>query len=106
LAAKYLAGKKIKDHVMFRAVPATRQVYQEILSDGTLDTLFKAGVIISHPGCGGCASGQLGMTGENEVQLSTSNRNFKGKQGAGSTYLVSPATAAASAIAGELVSPE
>ena len=62
--------------------------------------MFDAGAIISHAGCGGCASGQLGMTGKGEVQVSTSNRNFKGKQGDGDTYLASPETAAASAITG------
>ena len=46
------------------------------------------------------------MTGEHEVQLSTSNRNFRGKQGKGETYLCSPAVAAASAVAGSLVEPE
>ena len=56
--------------------------------------------------CGGCASGQIGMTGAGEVQLSTSNRNFRGKQGQGETYLCSPAVAAVSAAAGELVEPE
>ncbi|MBU1651925.1 homoaconitate hydratase family protein, partial [bacterium] len=48
------------------------------------------------------ASGQLGMTGKGEVQLSTSNRNFAGKQGAGETYLCSPETAAKSALKGEI----
>jgi 3-isopropylmalate/(R)-2-methylmalate dehydratase large subunit len=57
-------------------------------------------VIISNAGCGGCASGQIGMTGTGEVQLSTSNRNFFGKQGNGDTYLVSPKTAAYSALKG------
>ncbi|OYT61197.1 hypothetical protein B6U81_03590 [Thermoplasmatales archaeon ex4484_30] len=62
--------------------------------------MYEAGAIISNPGCGGCASGQIGMTGEGEVQVSTSNRNFKGKQGMGETYLASPETAAASALTG------
>ncbi|HNV69640.1 MAG TPA: aconitase family protein, partial [Candidatus Ozemobacteraceae bacterium] len=57
------------------------------------------------PGCGGCASGQLGMTGKDEIQISTSNRNFKGKQGDGETYLASPLVAAASAVAGVITDP-
>ncbi|MBU1627361.1 homoaconitate hydratase family protein, partial [bacterium] len=73
---------------------------------GLIDKLFDAGVIVSHPGCGGCASGQLGMTGKGEVQLSTGNRNFEGKQGAGLNYLVSPATAVVSAINGCITVPE
>lgn len=106
VVAEILKGKKIASWVMAKAVPATREIYGELLKRGILETLYNAGVIISHSGCGGCASGQLGMTGKGEVQLSTGNRNFAGKQGAGETYLVSPATAAASALKGKITSPE
>ncbi len=81
-------------------VPATREVYARILQDGTFADLVDAGAIVTHPGCGGCASGQIGMTGTGEVQLSTSNRNFRGKQGLGDTYLASPRTAAWTALRG------
>ncbi len=104
-ALRVLDGRSVKEGVMLRAVPATREVYGELLSSGLLRECFRAGVIVSNPGCGGCASGQIGMTGRGEVQLSTSNRNFPGKQGAGETYLVSPATAAASALRGVLTDP-
>ncbi|MCP4613041.1 MAG: homoaconitate hydratase family protein [Planctomycetes bacterium] len=106
IAAKIAEGKKIKPGVMFRANPSTRGVYSRLIKDGIFDKLFEAGVIMSHASCGGCASGQLGMTGAGEVQLSTSNRNFKGKQGDGQTYLVSPAVAMASAIEGKITLPE
>jgi 3-isopropylmalate/(R)-2-methylmalate dehydratase large subunit len=106
VAARILKGKRIAPGVMFRAKPATRGVFGHLLAEGVLHTLHDAGVIISHPGCGGCASGQLGMTGRGEVQLSTGNRNFPGKQGQGETYLVSPATAATSALAGRVEVPE
>ncbi|MBN2056777.1 homoaconitate hydratase family protein, partial [bacterium] len=86
-------------------VPATREIYGEMLRRGYIQKMFDAGFIISNPGCGGCASGQIGMTGKGEVQLSTSNRNFLGKQGDGDTYLVSPATAAMSAMTGHLTEP-
>jgi len=98
--ADILTGKKIKNGVMLRMVPSTREVYERILQDGTMSDLVRAGAIVTHPGCGGCASGQIGMTGEGEVQLSTSNRNFKGKQGLGATYLASPRTAAWTALRG------
>ena len=100
--ANIVRGKKVASHVMAKAVPATRKIFGQLLKGGYLDQLYDAGFIISNPGCGGCASGQIGMTGKNEVQISTSNRNFKGKQGDGLTYLASPATAAASALAGKL----
>ena len=102
LAANILKNKKVDPHVMAKIVPSTKKVYGEMLKAGLLDIFYKAGVIVSNPGCGGCASGQIGMTGTDEVQISTSNRNFKGKQGNGETYLASPVTAAISAIKGEI----
>ena len=104
-AAKQLDGRRVADGVMLRVVPATKQVWLEALREGLVEVFMQAGGLVSNCGCGGCAAGQIGMTGAGEVQLSTSNRNFKGKQGKGDTYLVSPATAAASAVAGELVEP-
>ncbi|TKJ40809.1 homoaconitate hydratase [candidate division LCP-89 bacterium B3_LCP] len=101
-AADILKDKKIAPGVMMKVVPATRQVYQQMLDEGLLNILFAAGAIVTAAGCGGCASGQVGMTGKGEVQLSTSNRNFRGKQGAGETYLCSPVTAALSAVGGEI----
>jgi len=103
-AAEILKGRKIKAGVMMRIAPATKTVFGKMMEEGILKTFFDAGAVISHQGCGGCASGQLGMTGKGEVQVSTSNRNFTGKQGDGETYLASPATAAASAVAGVLCS--
>ncbi len=104
--AGILTGKKVKAGVMLKMVPATRSVYERILDDGTFADLIKAGAIISQAGCGGCASGQIGMTGAHEVQVSTSNRNFKGKQGLGETYLASPHTAAWTALRGVLCNEE
>ena len=104
--AEIVKGKQVAPRVMATAVPATRGVYEQMLRSGVLATLFDAGFIVSNPGCGGCASGHLGMTGIEQVNISTSNRNFPGKQGAGDTYLASPVTAAWSALAGEIVVPE
>ena len=104
--AEVVRGKHIAPWVMASVVPATREVYAQMLGSGVLQTLFEAGFIISNPGCGGCASGHIGMTGKGEVQVSTSNRNVPGKQGAGETYLVSPLTAAWSALKGEVTVPE
>ncbi|UCE12970.1 MAG: 3-isopropylmalate dehydratase large subunit [Candidatus Heimdallarchaeota archaeon] len=106
LVAKMVKGKKIHTDVMMKIVPATKEVYAQLLENGLINILFEAGAIISNPGCGGCAAGQIGMTGKGEVQVSTGNRNFAGKQGAGDTYLASPATAASTALAGEISVPE
>jgi len=101
-----LEGGKVAERVTLKLVPATREVYAELLFSGLLEKLFTAGALVHNQGCGGCAAGQVGMTGEGEVQISTSNRNFRGKQGAGRTYLASPATVAASVRAGRIVVPE
>jgi 3-isopropylmalate/(R)-2-methylmalate dehydratase large subunit len=105
-AAEILKGRKIKQDVMLKIVPSTREVSRILLEKGTLEDLFQSGAIVSHPGCGGCAEGHIGLTGEGEVQISTGNRNFPGKQGKGKTYLASPEVVAASCLTGKITSPE
>jgi 3-isopropylmalate/(R)-2-methylmalate dehydratase large subunit len=105
-AARILKGRKVKKGVMLKIVPATRRVYEELLSQGVLADLFESGAIIHNPGCGGCAEGHVGLTGKGEVQISTGNRNFAGKQGKGETYLASPAVVAASCVLGQIAGPE
>ena len=104
--AQVVKGKKIAQGMVASVVPATREVYAQMLQSGVLQTLFDAGFVISNPGCGGCASGHIGMVGEGQVQISTSNRNFAGKQGPGHNYLASPVTAAWAALAGEITVPQ
>ena len=99
-------GRDVAEWVMAKIVPATRRVWGRLLEEGIMADLHESGFIISNSGCGGCASGQIGMTGTGEVQISTSNRNFVGKQGKGETYLASPETAAASAVIGHITTAE
>jgi len=105
-AARLLKGRKVKKGIMLKIVPATRRVYEELLLKGILQVLFEAGAIVVNAGCGGCAEGHVGLTGRGEVQISTGNRNFAGKQGKGQTYLASPAVVAASCILGKIAGPE
>lgn len=105
-AARILKGRRVFPGVMLKVVPATRLVYQELLRQGLLHDLFESGAIIINPGCGGCAEGHVGLTGKGEIQISTGNRNFPGKQGKGQTYLASPAVVAASCVLGQIASPE
>jgi 3-isopropylmalate/(R)-2-methylmalate dehydratase large subunit len=100
--AEVVQGRTIAPGMVASVVPATREVYGLMLESGVLQTLFDAGFIVSNPGCGGCASGHIGMVGEGQVQVSTSNRNFAGKQGPGDNYLASPVVAAWAALAGEI----
>lgn len=105
-AARLLKGRGVKKGIMLKIVPATRRVYEELLAKGILQDLFDAGAIVVNAGCGGCAEGHVGLTGRGEVQVSTGNRNFPGKQGKGQTYIAGPAVVAASCILGHIAGPE
>lgn len=104
--AEVVKGRHIAPGMVASVVPATREVYAQMLHSGVLQTLFDAGFIVSNPGCGGCASGHIGMVGNGQVQVSTSNRNFAGKQGPGDNYLASPTVAAWAALSGEITAPQ
>jgi 3-isopropylmalate/(R)-2-methylmalate dehydratase large subunit len=98
--ADILKGRAVAPGVVLKIVPATRAVWRRCLETGLIETFIKSGALVGNPGCAGCAEGQIGQNGPGEVTVSTGNRNFAGKQGKGSVYLASPATAAASAVAG------
>lgn len=100
LAASLLKGRKVAPGVVLKIVPATDEIWNSCLEEGLLAIFKESGALVSNAGCAGCASGQVGQNGPGEVTVSTGNRNFAGKQGKGEVYLASPATAAASAIAG------
>ena len=85
--------------------PAEGGVFQaDAAADGTLETITAAGAYLLPTGCGACAALGAGILAENEVCISSTNRNFKGRQGSptGRTLLMSPAMVAAAAIAGEV----
>jgi len=106
LAASILKGKKVAPGVVLKIVPATNDIWNEALDLGLIKIFKEAGALVSNAGCAGCAAGQVGQNGPEEVTLSTGNRNFAGKQGKGLVYLTSPAIVAASAIAGCISVPE
>lgn len=102
VAASILEGKKVASGVVLKIVPATDEIWQKCLNEGLLKIFKEAGALVGNAGCAGCAAGQIGQNGPGEVTISTGNRNFVGKQGKGEVYLASPATVAASAIAGHI----
>ena len=104
--AAILKNRKVAPGVILKIVPATDEIWKQCLSDGLLDIFKNAGALVSNAGCAGCAAGQVGQNGPGEVTISTGNRNFPGKQGKGSVYLASPATVAASAVAGYITTPD
>lgn len=107
-AAKILKGNEIANGVRMLVIPASREVYRKALAEGLIKIFVEAGALVSAPCCGPCLGGHTGIIGPGEVSLSTSNRNFKGRQGSpdGEVYLSSAAVAAASAIKGRIIAPE
>ena len=104
VAAEILKGRKVKSRTL--VIPASREVLLQAITSGIIETLVRSGAMIGTPGCGPCLGAHMGVIGEGEVCLSTANRNFPGRMGKGGLiYLASPATAAATAIAGEITDP-
>ncbi len=107
IAAKIMKGEKVAKGVRLLIIPASRTEYMKTLRAGYVEQFMEAGAIVESPCCGPCMGGSFGLLGKGEVGLSTSNRNFKGRQGSPDAfvYLCSPATAAASALYGEIKDP-
>ncbi len=105
-AANVLKGRKVAPGVVLKIVPATDAIWQQLLDEGYIKIFKDAGALVSNAGCAGCAAGQVGMNGPGEVTISSGNRNFAGKQGAGKVYLGSPAAIAASAVAGYITTAD
>ena len=107
MAASILRGRKVAEGCRLLVSPASRAVWMQALKEGVLGTLTEAGATILASTCGACLGLHSGTIGRGEVCVSTTNRNFIGRQGSkeGSTYLSSAATAAATAITGRLTDP-
>lgn len=103
IAAEILKGKKISDQVRGILSPATPKVYTEALKEGIIKIFADAGFCVTNPTCGACLGMSNGVLADGEVCASTTNRNFYGRMGKGGTvHLMSPATAAATALTGKI----
>lgn len=108
IAAKILHGHSLAPGVRLVIAPASRQVLLDAMQDGTLQTLIAAGASIINSGCGPCVGTHDGVPGDGEVVISAANRNFQGRMGnpRSKIFLASPATVAASVLAGCIALPK
>jgi 3-isopropylmalate/(R)-2-methylmalate dehydratase large subunit len=103
IAAEVLKGKRINDCVRGIVSPASPKIFDQALDEGIIKIFMDAGFCVTNPTCGACLGMSNGVLAEGEVCASTTNRNFFGRMGKGGmVHLVSPATAAATAIAGHI----
>jgi homoaconitate hydratase family protein len=107
VAAEILRGRKVHPRVRLIVSPASMEVYGEALRSGILGVFVESGGMVCGPTCGPCAGHHLGILASGERCISASNRNFKGRMGSPESelYLGSPATVAASVVAGEIMDP-
>jgi 3-isopropylmalate/(R)-2-methylmalate dehydratase large subunit len=107
LASELMKGEPVARGVRMIVVPASREEYMKCLRAGLVEKFMEAGAMVESACCGPCMGGSFGLLGPGERCLSTSNRNFVGRQGSPEAfvYLASPATAGASAITGYITDP-
>ncbi|MBU0574415.1 MAG: 3-isopropylmalate dehydratase large subunit [Candidatus Margulisbacteria bacterium] len=108
VAAKVLKGRQRHKDVRLLIIPATQNIYEQAMKEGLFNIFLKAGAAISTPTCGPCLGGHMGILARGERAIATTNRNFVGRMGhpESEVYLSNVAVAAASAVAGRIVSPE
>ncbi len=107
IAAEVLRGRRRHPDTRLIVTPASRSVYLKAAEEGLLTVFVEAGATVTGPGCGACVGVHGGILGDGEICIATQNRNFQGRMGNAEAFiwLASPATAAASALAGEIVDP-
>ncbi len=107
IVATLLKGKKVAKGTRLMVYPASTSIYKQCLKEGIIEIITEAGGLFNPSSCGACFGGMGGVLAGQEVCVSTSNRNYVGRMGhpESKSYLVSPATAAATAITGRLTDP-
>ncbi len=107
VATRILSARRVSPEVRLIVAPASRQVFMDAMRKGIVQRLVEAGAVFVTPGCGPCVGTHNGVPSDGERVISTANRNFKGRMGNAEAfiYLASPATVAASAVAGKITDP-
>ncbi len=104
-AARILKGRKVK--IRTEILPAAISIYRRAMDQGLLKIFLDAGATVGPPTCGACCGAHMGVLSQDEICISTTNRNFPGRMGhvKSQTYLSSPLVAAASAVTGKITDP-
>ena len=107
IAARILDGRRVHNCTRLIVTPASQDVYWECLQEGLFEVFTQSGAVVTNPGCGICIGTHMGILAPGDVCVSSSNRNFIGRMGSpqAKIFLASPATVAASAIAGRITDP-
>jgi 3-isopropylmalate/(R)-2-methylmalate dehydratase large subunit len=107
ILAQLMGDEPVAPGVRLLVIPASRSEYIKAMKAGYIEQLMEAGALVESACCGPCMGGSFGLLGDGEVGLATSNRNFRGREGSPKSfvYLGSPATAAATALYGEITDP-
>jgi 3-isopropylmalate/(R)-2-methylmalate dehydratase large subunit len=107
IAAEILKGRKVHPDVRMIVVPASKEVFEQAIKEGLVETFLEANAYVSGPTCGACLGGYMGVLARGERCISSTNRNFIGRMGHkdSEVYLANPAVVAASAITGRITDP-
>jgi 3-isopropylmalate/(R)-2-methylmalate dehydratase large subunit len=107
VAAEILAGRQIAPATRMIVTPGSQDILKEAIKLGYVETLMDAGAVVTNSTCGACFGGHMGLLADGEVCITASTRNFQGRMGSpqASVFMGSPATVAASAVAGVITDP-
>jgi 3-isopropylmalate/(R)-2-methylmalate dehydratase large subunit len=107
VAAEIMKGRKVAPGTRFIMTPGSQKIMADAVRAGYVETLLDAGVVVTNSTCGACFGGHMGLLGDDEVCITASTRNFKGRMGSvtSKVFMGSPATVAASAVTGYITDP-
>jgi len=108
IAARIFKGRRTNRYVRTLVSPATIEIYRQAQREGLIEVMLESGAMVCiPPGCGPCIGRHLGVLGDGDICVSTSNRNYQGRMGSpkAEVYIASPATAAATAVEGRIADP-
>ncbi len=107
IAAEIVEGRHVAPGTRFIVTPGSQDILKQAIKMGYVETLMEAGAVVTNSTCGACFGGHMGVLGDDEVCITASTRNFQGRMGSpkANVFMGSPATVAASAVAGSITDP-